>query len=356
MIQPKSLHVIIFLLLGLTAGWGVSGVLAKTVYTRPYLLQSEDPSEMEMVWQTSTDLGAGWVRWGYSEDNLDHLTDAYSFGVLAYELLTGEPPFSGDDSLDLFLKHTSERPDAPSERKPGLPAAVDDVVLALLAKEPAERPAPLGEVVRSLAKAAGEPGLPASDPVEPPSIAYKDTLPVSESESRPRTGARLLWPGIAVACVAAGAVVLMTRKRPPALHESQSAPSSTAPASTSADKSSSVASSSIAVAPAPEPPPQVVVDVEGTPAGTEVLAPDGGVLGKAPGKLRLPSGSAPIEIAFRKGGFTTVKRTVSSDKNSVLVVHLHKAVKSRRAPSAKKPVAASRKKKPGPDDFEDPFK
>jgi tRNA A-37 threonylcarbamoyl transferase component Bud32 len=69
-------------------------------------------------------------------------TDAYSFGVLAYQVLVGEPPFSGD-ALELALHHLNDPPQRPSARRADLTAHVDRLLLALLAKDPAERPMPL---------------------------------------------------------------------------------------------------------------------------------------------------------------------------------------------------------------------
>jgi tRNA A-37 threonylcarbamoyl transferase component Bud32/tetratricopeptide (TPR) repeat protein len=79
-------------------------------------------------------------------------TDAYSFGVLAYQVLTGEPPFQGD-SLELALHHLNDAPEPPSKRCAGLAEPVDRALLALLAKDPAARPAPLVAAVDAMAGA-----------------------------------------------------------------------------------------------------------------------------------------------------------------------------------------------------------
>lgn len=76
----------------------------------------------------------------------DHRSDLYSFGALAYHVLTGRPPFDGD-ALALALHHLNDAPERPTQRCPELPAQVDDELLALLAKDPARRPSPLAEVV-----------------------------------------------------------------------------------------------------------------------------------------------------------------------------------------------------------------
>ncbi len=80
---------------------------------------------------------------------VDNRTDLYSFGALAYHVLTGSPPFAGE-VMELALHHINDRPEPPSSRCPGLPASVDRVLLALLAKEPADRPVSLLSAVGAL--------------------------------------------------------------------------------------------------------------------------------------------------------------------------------------------------------------
>jgi serine/threonine protein kinase len=85
----------------------------------------------------------------------DARSDRYAIGVLLYALLTGHPPFGGS-VLQVLEAHVSSAPEPPSARRPELPAWLDGVVLALLAKEPDDRP-DLPTVARALVTGAWPP-------------------------------------------------------------------------------------------------------------------------------------------------------------------------------------------------------
>ncbi|MFE1942300.1 serine/threonine-protein kinase [Streptomyces massasporeus] len=106
---------------------------------------------------------------------VDGRSDQYSTGCLLYELLTGRPPFSGDSPFAVMHQHISKEPVAPSELRPLIPAAVDEVVLRALSKDREQRFAGMGEMQQALARAgSGVPALPAmppAPPVPPPSGA-----------------------------------------------------------------------------------------------------------------------------------------------------------------------------------------
>jgi tRNA A-37 threonylcarbamoyl transferase component Bud32 len=81
-------------------------------------------------------------------------SDLYSLGATAYFLLTGRPPFAGENVFALLHAHQTVEPLPPSAIRPDVPADLEAVVLKLLAKSPAERFASAGEVELALAGCA----------------------------------------------------------------------------------------------------------------------------------------------------------------------------------------------------------
>jgi serine/threonine-protein kinase len=70
---------------------------------------------------------------------VDGRSDLFSLGAVAYALVTGQAPFSGDNVPQILLKVAHDDPEPPSHLKPGLPPAVDELLLRSLAKAPADR-------------------------------------------------------------------------------------------------------------------------------------------------------------------------------------------------------------------------
>ncbi len=96
--------------------------------------------------------------------NVDARTDVYAFGCMVFEVLTGKVPFDGDSQMAVLVKHVSIPAPRPSDVQPALSPAFDAPVLAMLAKDPAGRPASIGQALDALADAAGMPRPPTSNP------------------------------------------------------------------------------------------------------------------------------------------------------------------------------------------------
>ena len=74
------------------------------------------------------------------DPNTDHRADFYSFGVMAYELLSGRPPFHDMPPAKMLAAHMSERPRDIRELRPDVPAPLAQVVMRCLEKSPDDRP------------------------------------------------------------------------------------------------------------------------------------------------------------------------------------------------------------------------
>ncbi len=85
---------------------------------------------------------------------VDARSDVYAAGCVVYELLTGQPPFVGDNPVSVAYQHVREDPRPPSLLNPDVPPAVDAVVLKALSKNRMNRYQSAGEMRADLLRAA----------------------------------------------------------------------------------------------------------------------------------------------------------------------------------------------------------
>lgn len=87
---------------------------------------------------------------GSGDPSLDHRADLYALGVVAYEMITAHPPFSGRTAQQVIEAHAKQVPATVSARRPDVPKHLSAVVMRMLEKRPADRPATGDEIVKAL--------------------------------------------------------------------------------------------------------------------------------------------------------------------------------------------------------------
>ncbi|MCA9677254.1 MAG: serine/threonine protein kinase, partial [Myxococcales bacterium] len=85
---------------------------------------------------------------------VDARSDVYALGCMLFEMVCGRVPFVGEGAGEIIAAHIHVPPPAPSSLAPGLPPAVEAVILHLLAKAPDDRPATADEAAAELAATA----------------------------------------------------------------------------------------------------------------------------------------------------------------------------------------------------------
>lgn len=99
------------------------------------------------------------------DDEVDHRADLYALGVVAYEILTGTPPFKGNSARELLVAHATAEPVALGTLRPDLPAPLVDAVMRCLAKNPRHRWEGADEMLRALELVRATDTFPVTTPV-----------------------------------------------------------------------------------------------------------------------------------------------------------------------------------------------
>ncbi|HET9455599.1 MAG TPA: protein kinase [Gemmatimonadaceae bacterium] len=82
--------------------------------------------------------------------DMDHRVDIYAFGCVAYEMLSGSPPFGLRHPHELIMAHIARTPASLAAAAPGIPPALAQLVMSCLEKSPDRRPQSASAIVREL--------------------------------------------------------------------------------------------------------------------------------------------------------------------------------------------------------------
>jgi serine/threonine-protein kinase len=234
--------------------------------------------------------------------SVDHRTDIYALGVILFEMVTGQRPFHADNFGELLVKQMTESPPRPSKLRSlrqAIPRELEQVILACLEVEPADRPASMKEIEARLQQ-----------------LALRYTSASQPPPPKPRLTGRAFLALGALVLTAAMAVVASAARHPGRKPAPGAAIASAAPSAVSATAAAHAK-------PKGDPRASVEIGFDSDPAGAAVfLAGADQPIGVTPFSTTFDASARTETFEFRAEGRRTVRRQVSLRRDAHIEVAL----------------------------------
>src|SRR6266436_6197859 len=165
---------------------------------------SRSPTRMTEAYLTSPGTALGTVAYMSPEQarakELDARSDLFSFGAVLYEMATGQLPFRGDSTAEVFDAILNRAPVAPVRLNPDLPAELERIVYKALEKDRALRYQSAAEMRADLQRLKRD--------MDTDRIATASVSPVGAAQPKSRSGLRLGWRIVSVSKPLAAVIAL----------------------------------------------------------------------------------------------------------------------------------------------------
>ncbi len=204
---------------------------------------------------------------------IDHRVDVYALGCMLFEMLTGRVPFVANSALEVVALHLMEAPPRASALVPDLPRELDELVVAMMAKDPAARPA-LATVCEVVERAKHAPPETAYASLAPRGSETSMAGPLGAAQTLPpasRRTRKAWWIAVPVSALLLGGIAFVAVQ---ALSSSDPAPAPVAePKAMEVAPPASAPAKPIEVAPPVEPPPPLTAPIDVQPPPEPAAAP-----------------------------------------------------------------------------------